>query len=573
MELSPAIKALAHTAPTVEALLPALQAVVDNGEGANVRQVAEAHHSIRRDGSDMDTDNLLAWRESALDSALPARHIDIAAADEAVDRALYMLRRAAPYTHVRRSNDGTMWSFFASDEHAHAGRRTATRPARLLTRYRDAILAQWASYTDSFDTFAAEAANDWTLSLQPAMCAWAEGADEIAEVYRHGPSSCMSGLHFDSSVHPASVYDSPDVGVAFAKRGTRIIARAAVNRLSDSYARIYGNVQALEPWLVEQGIERDGDGLDGCRLRHIEEGGSIVMPYLDGAQGITIERGGWCRVGHYGEYQASSQSGLLNTSRCEDCGEPTHEDELRYIECAEQHLCESCVDHGFTYAVIGCSPGGRYREFDYAPCDEVYLHNGEHYTGEGLYACNLHVLDCGTIVSADEIGECYGSGDVLHIDDLGVCAHDSETYHRDVMVEAPDGERVFRGNLEDYISDNELAEDDDGDTDDTADDLAAASQAEAERIDEAAAEAERPLRVGDRVAALRGPTDAGESWEVWSGARGTVEALDTYPSALVRWDSDAVFISRRPRSTRAYWYRLHYLVRIPATTTRNTEAA
>lgn len=382
--------------------------------------------------------------------------------------ALSFLQQAHPSLHVRQClSNPQLWTYFASPEHARAGRRTQTRPARLLTKFQADIQAQdvcaWSPpIPDDYAAWAAEVANAWRLYNEPPTCHWAEDGEDMARVYIHGPSSCMSGRLTDP--HPATVYDTPDIGLAYAVKGGRIVARALVNKLEQEYSRIYGNKDALAPWLREQGLS-SGGCMYGCRLLRVEDNyGALIGPYLDGEQGIEVVSSLYLRVTRSGrgDYQADSTSGYLSdedVGECHECGERHHREDLTYIESCDHEVCDGCLDYHYAYAVTS-----RYRKWnnsDWVRNEEVVgEYQGSAYTEEGADACGLVVVQ-GELYSEDDVVYCADSGEYITADDAEQCAHDGDHYHNQYMVDAPDGERVNEDNLEDYIKANNLDDDED----------------------------------------------------------------------------------------------------------------
>ena len=213
--------------------------------------------------------------------------------------------------------------------------------------------------------------NEFMGKYAPLEIKWASGKD-IAKVYGYyheGFSSCMAGDHdFDCrDHHPAEVYDSPDIKLAYFgnPETERVSARCLINVKEKEFSVVYGNEQ-LRDMLQDLGYKK-GDLL-GCRLKKIHlRGERYVMPYLDGTAYfddydseyfIVAEEGGWC---------AGSTSGVVYLQAlqsCDCCGEPYPEDDLQdtYDDAA---VCGYCLDEEYRYAHV---PGGDYA---YVRYDEV----------------------------------------------------------------------------------------------------------------------------------------------------------------------------------------------------------
>ena len=162
---------------------------------------------------------------------------------------------------------------------------------------------------------------------------FAEGADAIEAVYEHGPHSCMAGAsnRFYGHCHPARVYDSPDIKVAYVMLAGRIVARTVCNAVDKEYSVIYGNAEMLELLLEKAGYTPGG--IQDCRIRRIEDDkcpDTYVMPYIDGADSVSIFDHQYFVVDDSGEYSCNETEGLSNSAGygCEHCGANFHEEDM-----------------------------------------------------------------------------------------------------------------------------------------------------------------------------------------------------------------------------------------------------
>jgi hypothetical protein len=343
---------------------------------------------------------VMPWRYPALEDA---GHIN---------RLFLLMQRienSAPYHHLRRTGDPLVWTYFATPEHAHVGRRTSTKPGRYIRKFTDP--EAWPDWRIG------EIVNEYTLAVSPAVCSTVSGAD-IVHAYINGPHSCMAYdlNHWDTGHHPAEVYDSPDVALAIAKKGDRIVGRALINIPEQCYSTIYGNYTALTPYLEQQGYT-DGD-MEGVRLKRIEANGSFsfVMPYLDGCENAT-DTGDWIIVDHRGELFCQSEHGTTGDSMsCESCGDGIDEHQDAYEHTDDGVMCSSCHEEQYAYAY-----DGRYQEYVLRDDHDLYEYQGELYTDDGLSHHDLFVMDDGDVCSSDEVVVLEDTGELVRYDDAHEC--------------------------------------------------------------------------------------------------------------------------------------------------------
>lgn len=164
-------------------------------------------------------------------------------------------------------------------------------------------------------------------------------SDEVLDVYKRGPQSCMKGC--DS----VKVYATNDVAVAYIEdEDHKVLARTVVCINEDiglHYVCCYGFSEPLE-YLLEKNGYKKGD-LEGCRILKLEDSTGIKAPYLDGCTGVNDE-GDYLKIESYGDFDATSTSGYLNSCQCENCGDHMREDEEHYSEHLGQILCVCCYD-------------------------------------------------------------------------------------------------------------------------------------------------------------------------------------------------------------------------------------
>ena len=284
-----------------------------------------------------------------------------------------------------------------------------------------------------------------------------------------GPKeSCMSNRYHGNSnwykgqVHPAAVYVSPDIEIAYALVGTEIVARAVCNRNEKWIARIYGDERRLLPALEALGYTQRDEALVGCRIRKIENenGDGFIMAYVD--KGTGSGGGNLCYEPHCGGYWMLVRRGVYNTyegyenngvSQCEpqmmcaDCDDAMDEDDSVYIDRHDRSVCTSCADHNYVTAV------GRRGHEDYAStgdCVECESDNTwyiEEYANDNdVYQCEVNgtwyksddmVMTSQGMVHTDEAVELAvddSDGNSWAVENDTVTTHDGRVIHKDNAV-------------------------------------------------------------------------------------------------------------------------------------------
>lgn len=222
-------------------------------------------------------------------------------------------------------------------------------------------------------------------NLKTSTVKFARTQEEIIDVYDRGPYSCMKGKDC------VQVYATPDLAVAYLEIDGDIKARAVVCVNEDiglQYSEIHGFAPPLKVLLKRLGYE-SGD-LEGCRLLKIKDGNTYVAPFLDGTQKVTVEDD-YLVIDRYGEVEASSRDGLLNTHTCDCCGDRITEGTSNYSEYLNETLCYACYDESHVYidgqgsyhieddSIKQTEDGEWYLEEDirYVECREEYHHEDD----------------------------------------------------------------------------------------------------------------------------------------------------------------------------------------------------
>lgn len=292
-----------------------------------------------------------------------------------------------------------------------------TSMGKYLTKYKDMYGLSETDIKSMAEKYQSEinARAGWTLK-------YAEHNDptEWERVYdSEAVRSCMRGMRaVRVYAHEKSV-----LRLAYLVDGTdKIIARCIV-RTDDSkgWLRVYPDHNGhSEGRFLLDAIRADGYAkqinLDGVLLKAVQStgGGDYVCPYIDSGDGgdqcvDVVMRDGveYLHVG-YGDLDASCTDGYVGQScSCDMCGDSHHEDDLNWIECDEQRVCEYCRDEHYTYAY-------GLRHEDYFPNEDCIQVGGNWYVTE--YAHHHDIHEC------EITHEWYHSDDMYFFDEGQVCS-------------------------------------------------------------------------------------------------------------------------------------------------------
>jgi hypothetical protein len=265
------------------------------------------------------------------------------------------------YVHLSVKAPGLI-AYTASEEKGRDDKQTQMRPGKYLEQFysqqaiseRCAAMGWSDDYKDSFfNSFCPERIAEYIAQCQSefVQLQFAATPDEIEQVYLHGPESCMAhpATHFSSSVHPVRVYGNSDLQVAYLGDSKKFVsARAVVWPEKKICGSTYGSVQVLEQLLANAGYKNGS--FYGARIRAIpEDGGGYVMPYLDVADSVSLERG-WFVLGK-GDHDVKGTNGLLEQrSMCEreDCDNYAEDGGSYCYNCrSEMWTCHTCGEENF----------------------------------------------------------------------------------------------------------------------------------------------------------------------------------------------------------------------------------
>lgn len=329
-----------------------------------------------------------------------------------------------------------MVAFAESVDKLIADRFTTIKPGRWLQRYFGNVLSEkeikhWA--------------DEMARRVVKAEVKFAETVDECIRVVNLGPSeSCMSaGFHdgrehwYNGHVHPAAIYATPDIHIAYIENyNGDVVARAVCNKSEQLIARIYGDARLLLPALEQLGYQQATGALDGCRINRIAYNDRFIMAYVDAGIGsgeghlhfeeydskywrlTTRERGTYST---YEGYEGRGVMELDQGEECPGCGACTDPDEMRYVEWIDESRCQCCIDNDFVYAYV------RHGQ-DYIPTDDaIYCESdGEWYAGR--YA------------DEHEVYSCAETGNYYALDDLADTMDGYVHFDHAVKLDVPDSD-------------------------------------------------------------------------------------------------------------------------------------
>lgn len=180
-----------------------------------------------------------------------------------------------------KNPDGFVW-IYANPLHMMLNRRTAMKPGRFASQF--GLMAP--DYT-ALDT--AVSIVEFHITQDPQV---------IRYIYEHGPPSCMAHGPTRDKHHPAEVYGTKELGVAYLagkeitptvmkEKSLRVSARSVVHIPEKVYVRAYGDTARLDRALRVAGFQSRGDStkdvFSGLRIPKIAatERGTFFLPYFD----------------------------------------------------------------------------------------------------------------------------------------------------------------------------------------------------------------------------------------------------------------------------------------------------
>jgi hypothetical protein len=167
--------------------------------------------------------------------------------------------------------------------------------------------------------------------------------------------SCMryTKHYFGTPCHPAETYAAGDLAIAYIvcpDDSAKVIARALIWPDKLRFVRVYGIDEtirvALAQMLEDRGYCR-ADDWRGARIRAVEFGGKVVVPYIDGE--ITSleydDDDDVMTVSRHGSVDGSSTRGWAHSNSgrisCGHCSDRVCEDDTHHV--GNEIWCDDCV--------------------------------------------------------------------------------------------------------------------------------------------------------------------------------------------------------------------------------------
>lgn len=355
----------------------------------------------------------------------------------------------------------------------------STKPGRYLTQFFGHVLDEtqikyWAEQVSA--------------AAAPCELHFIEGADTEGwlRVYRDGPDSCMKG---ENTVRVYSHKNSV-LRLAYITQGDEIKGRAIVREDEHQYVRVYPNTNSTDGQryntVMRDMVEAAGYGFGSLMgvlldaIPHKGDEGGYICPYLDSGDGDTpclevtyVHGKEYLRVGRNG-MDGQTQNGYVsdydeNSRDCDDCGERCPEDEMRFIECNDHHVCECCMQENYVMAYGRRSQvlvrtddmelvevGGEWYMTEYANNHDIYLCD---VTEEWMHEDDMVMTKRGYISQneAVHLGVEDSEGNEWAYAPDTVQTHDGRTIHEDDAVEVEVSYTCHKNDNVDEVKERKVA--------------------------------------------------------------------------------------------------------------------
>ena len=183
------------------------------------------------------------------------------------------------------ARDNSKIAYTESEELGTIDRVTVTTPGRYLTKF----------YPEVDD----DHRRRLIAAVDPAgEILFAFSPEEIVDIYKNGPSSCMDAKHNFSAMDPhwpTEPYGAGDLAIAYTKNAQgRIQSRCLCWPEKKLFGRCYGDIQRMQAAMTAEGytnVHGDGGFPSGAKLlkiEHPQKPGFFVMPYFDDIERVIL---------------------------------------------------------------------------------------------------------------------------------------------------------------------------------------------------------------------------------------------------------------------------------------------
>ena len=314
-----------------------------------------------------------------------------------------------------------MVAYTRDEKYGEADRQLALSVTKYLTRH--------------FPTLNANVIRDISAMYTEAEFGIVRTMDEMLEIIKDGPPSCMSGDddEFGSAGdhHPYEVYD-PELGwhMAYVKEGGSYTGRALLNdkdfvrtyRRKTREARHSDTDERLNSWLQAQGYSKASSWVGYSFKRiNVRNNCGFLAPYLDGSDKdvevcntvLNIVDNG---DGDYNCNETGGDADEREACSCACCGYRCSSDNMHSVGYhGDEQVCESCYENEYTVAY------GRNGDEYAVPSDDVVEVDGEWYHANYLSDNDIVELHDGSYCKSDDAVYIESQSDYYPADSDLVC--------------------------------------------------------------------------------------------------------------------------------------------------------
>jgi hypothetical protein len=314
------------------------------------------------------------------------------------------------FAHLSIENDVRI-AYTPNQDMGLADRQKRVRPG--------AYLAEYFSRVISSDTIR-EIVAEFSITHEDIKMGLARTAEDIVDVYKRGPRSCMDGSHNFSylPVHPTAAYAGPDLAVAYLTKDDADMRKKVCNHCFENeagcsnhpkcsprtdsvysarcvvwperkiYNRPYGDVDRLVLALKKEGYKNGS--ITGARLSkipHKHDGhNAFVAPYIDGTMNMK-EEGNFLKIDAEGYFHSNGGGYVIdNRPKCSVCDKLVNMVQRNFLDRRGRNfpVCSSCfAEHG-----VRCIASGYYLNRKDAIQVTDTIHIGMPYIDQTVAICS-----------------------------------------------------------------------------------------------------------------------------------------------------------------------------------------